>query len=315
MNQSDVQLFFSCDDAYIPFLAVTLESLRTNCDPKRRYCLHILHTGVSPENIARITDAFDGGCFSVEFRDISTTVEMFSARLHTRDYYSRTTYYRLFIPELFPSLERALYLDSDLVVQGDISQLYDTELGDHLAAAIPDTFIQREESLRLYATIRVGLDSCKSYFNAGVLLMNLRAMREYGFQRVFLSLLDAVKFNIAQDQDYLNVICKDRTVLLGTEWNTMPFEAETPETKLVHFNLDNKPWHKDGVPYGGLFWHYADRCAYADDVRAVRRAYSEQQRIKSASETQNLLVLAREQATDRVENARIHRKIRHLLPQ
>ena len=145
--------------------------------------------------------------------------------------------------------------------------------------------------------------------------MNLRAMREYGFQRVFLSLLDAVKFNIAQDQDYLNVICKDRTVLLGTEWNTMPFEAETPETKLIHFNLDNKPWHKDGVPYGGLFWQYADRCAYADDVHAVRRAYSEQQRKKSASETQNLLVLAREQAADSAENARIHRKIRTLLPQ
>ena len=83
----------------------------------------------------------------------------------------------------------------------------------------------------------------------------------------------------------------------------------------ILFDLRPLPKDKDGVPYGGLFWHYADRCAYADDVRAVRRAYSEQQRIKSASETQNLLVLAREQATDRVENARIHRKIRHLLPQ
>lgn len=315
MMQTDVQLFFSCDDAYVPFLAVTLESLRANCDPNRRYFLHILHTGLSPENIVRLKEAFDGGVFSVAFHDITDTVEAFSARLHTRDYYSRTTYYRLFIPDLFPSLDRALYLDSDLVVQGDIAQLYDTELGDHLAAAIPDTFIEREESLRLYATNRVGLDSSEEYFNAGVLLMNLRAMREYGFQNVFLSLLDAVKFNIAQDQDYLNVICKNRTVLLGREWNTMPFEAEKPDTKLVHFNLDNKPWHKDNVPYGGLFWHYADRCAYADDVRAVRRSYSEQQRRQSASETRNLLTLARAQAADATENARIHRQICRLVPQ
>ena len=315
MNQSDVQLFFSCDDAYVPFLAVTLESLRANCDRSRRYFLHILHTGLSAENIARLTEAFHGGIFTVEFHDISTTVEAFSARLHTRDYYSRTTYYRLFIPDLFPMLDRALYLDSDLIVRGDIAQLYDTELGDHLAAAIPDAFVNREENLRLYATNRVGLESSKVYFNAGVLLMNLRAMREYGFQQVFLSLLDAVKFNIAQDQDYLNVICRNRTVLLGKEWNTMPFDAESSETKLVHFNLDNKPWHKDGVPYSGLFWHYADRCAYAADVRSARKNYSEQQRTKSASETSNLISLARTQADDTAENARIHRRIRQLVPQ
>ena len=315
MNQSDVQLFFSCDDAYVPFLAVTLESLRANCDRSRRYFLHILHTGLSAENIARLTEAFHGGIFTVEFHDISTTVEAFSARLHTRDYYSRTTYYRLFIPDLFPMLDRALYLDSDLIVRGDIAQLYDTELGDHLAAAIPDAFVNREENLRLYATNRVGLESSKVYLNAGVLLMNLRAMREYGFQKVFLSLLDAVKFNIAQDQDYLNVICRNRTVLLGKEWNTMPFDAESSETKLVHFNLDNKPWHKDGVPYSGLFWHYADRCAYAADVRSARKNYSEQQRTKSASETSNLISLARTQADDTAENARIHRRIRQLVPQ
>ena len=315
MNQSDVQLFFSCDDNYVPFLAVTLESLRANCDQNRRYFLHILHTGLSAENIARLTEAFDCGIFTVEFHDITATVEAFSARLHTRDYYSRTTYYRLFIPDLFPMLDRALYLDSDLLVRGDIAQLYDTELGDHLAAAIPDTFIDREESLRLYATKRVGLESSKDYFNAGVLLMNLRAMREYGFQKVFLSLLDAVKFNIAQDQDYLNVICQKRTVLLGREWNTMPFEAETPETKLVHFNLDNKPWHKDGVPYSGLFWHYADRCAYAADVRRVRKNYSEQQRMQSATETNNLLTMARAQAADTAENARIHQRIHQIIPQ
>ena len=85
MNQSDVQLFFSCDDAYVPFLAVTLESLRANCDQSRRYYLHVLHTGLSAENIARLTEAFNGGIFTVEFHDISATVEAFSARLHTRD--------------------------------------------------------------------------------------------------------------------------------------------------------------------------------------------------------------------------------------
>ena len=53
-----VNLFFACDNAYVPFLAVTLTSLKENCNPKRDYALRILHTGLDPENIRRLTDSF-----------------------------------------------------------------------------------------------------------------------------------------------------------------------------------------------------------------------------------------------------------------
>ena len=48
-----VNLFFACDNAYVPFLAVTLTSLKENCNPKRDYALRILHTGLDPENDER----------------------------------------------------------------------------------------------------------------------------------------------------------------------------------------------------------------------------------------------------------------------
>ena len=100
-----VNLFFACDNAYVPFLAVTLTSLKENCNPKRDYALRILHTGLDPENIRRLTDSFASDGFTMEFIDITQAVEQFADKLHTRDYYSKSTYYRLFIPDLFPGLD------------------------------------------------------------------------------------------------------------------------------------------------------------------------------------------------------------------
>ena len=118
-----VNLFFACDNAYVPFLAVTLTSLKENCNPKRDYALRILHTGLDPENIRRLTEGFASEGFTMEFIDITQAVEQFADKLHTRDYYSKSTYYRLFIPDLFPGLDKALYLDSDVVLLGDVSEL------------------------------------------------------------------------------------------------------------------------------------------------------------------------------------------------
>ena len=98
---------------------MTLTSLKENCNPKRDYALRILHTGLDPENIRRRTDSFASDGVTMEFIDITQAVEQFSGKLHTRDYYSKSTYHRLFIPDLFPGLDKALYLDSDVVLLGD----------------------------------------------------------------------------------------------------------------------------------------------------------------------------------------------------
>ena len=69
-----VNLFFACDNAYVPFLAVTLTSLKENCNPKRDYALRILHTGLDPENIRRLTEGFASEGFTMEFIDITQAV-------------------------------------------------------------------------------------------------------------------------------------------------------------------------------------------------------------------------------------------------
>lgn len=308
-----VNLFFACDDSYVPFLAVTLTSLKENRDPTRRYALRILEIGLREENKARLRQLLAEDGFTLEFVDVTPAVEAVADRLHTRDYYSKSTYYRLFIPDLFPELSKALYLDSDVVVQGDVSQLYDTQLGENLVAAVPDGIVNTVKDLGRYATNRLKVTSPRHYFNAGVLLMNLDAMRRCRLSDVFLKLLQQVTFRVAQDQDYLNVICRNRVTYLGYEWNTMPtgIHAETP--KLIHYNLDSKPWHRDDVAYGDTFWAYAQRSGFLPEILAIRAEYTPAHIQKSAEETVNLVALGRRQARQHARNRLIHWKIRQVV--
>ena len=300
----------SCDDGYIPYLAATLTSIKKNRDEKREYAVRILFTQISEEYIDRIVSFYSEEGFEVEFHNISYAMEDILPKLHTRDYYSKTTYYRIFIPRLFSELDKALYLDCDISVCSDISEIYDTPLGDNLLAAITDAFVHKDETLSLYSKNRLGIDS-KYYINAGIILMNLSVMREVDFEATFLRLISRVKFDVAQDQDYLNALCNGRIVYLGAEWNVMPFftELSGKSPKIVHYNLDNKPWQKDGVPFGDIFFSYANECAYAKEISKAAANKDPERTKKSIEETKELVRLSLSEALDREENERIKNEI------
>lgn len=308
MNSNTVNLFFACDDGYIPFLAVALHSIKLHRDENRLYSVTVLHTGVSEQSKEKICSAFSDEKFAIHFNDISESVETISKRLFTRDYYSKSTYFRLFIPDLYPKIDKALYLDCDIVLNADVAELYDVEIGNDLVGAVSDAFVNAVPRLHGYVTERIGVSTPKDYFNAGVLLMNLRKMRAVGFEDNFIDLIAKVKFEVAQDQDYLNVLCNKKRTTVGDEWNFMPgFSTHQGENKLIHFNLDNKPWHKDGVEFADLFWKHANNCCYAKEIAKIHETYKENK--KSAKETVNLIDLAEMQGKDEKTNLEIRKML------
>ena len=308
MKNKDVNIFFACDDGYIPFLAVSLQSIKENRNKKRKYNITVLHTGIDPLNMERVVSTLSAPGFDISFKDVSASLEKISDRLHTRDYYSKSTYFRLFIPEMFLRLDKAIYFDCDIVVKADVGELFDTEIGDCLVGAVADGFVLNVQRLHGYVTNRIGVKSPSDYFNAGVLLMNLKQMRKFDFERKFLSLLSVVKFEVAQDQDYLNAICRNRRFALDPCWNCMPqFNLGKSEVKLVHYNLDNKPWHKDGVEFSELFWQYSDKTGFKDEIREIKRNYREED--SSEKQTQALIELAESQASNDRENLMIRKRI------
>ena len=100
----------------------------------------------------------------IEFVDLNYYIQKIQDKLYTRDYYTNTTYFRLFLPELYPQYDKMLYLDSDIVVLGDISQLYNTEIGTNLVAAAPDDIIQYNKVFQDYVERVVGIATYKNYF-------------------------------------------------------------------------------------------------------------------------------------------------------
>jgi lipopolysaccharide biosynthesis glycosyltransferase len=117
-----VRLFFTVDDNYIPFLSTTLASIVAHASKKYTYRINVLHTGLSMESRKTLKKYQNNKNIFVSFFNVSAKMQSLSVRLDVRDYYTITTYYRLFIPGLFPTLNKGLYLDSDIVLNDDVAK-------------------------------------------------------------------------------------------------------------------------------------------------------------------------------------------------
>lgn len=297
-REKEIPIFFAVDDGYIPFLAVSLQSLIDNSSRENNYIIRVLYTSISEENKNKIKK-YERENVSIEFVNFNKHVEEIKDKLFTRDYYSKTTYYRLFLPELYPQYDKLLYLDSDIVILSDIADLYNTDLGDNLVGGVPDDVIQTIEVFRNYAEKVVGVADYRNYFNAGILLMNLDALRKYNFQEKLIYSLTQIKFSVAQDQDYLNRLCKGRVKILDKAWNRMPVavvqgnpEAKGEDLKLIHYNLAFKPWHFENTPYEEHFWKYANKTEYIDTILEIKANYTEEDKRKGEESDKKLRELA-----------------------
>ncbi|MCR5147100.1 MAG: 1-acyl-sn-glycerol-3-phosphate acyltransferase, partial [Clostridia bacterium] len=247
---------------------------------------------------------------NIEFVDLNYYIEKIKDKLYTRDYYTKTTYFRLFIANLYPQYNKAIYLDSDIIVLGDISELYNVDIEDNLVAAAPDDVIQTTRVFQEYAEKVVGVADYRKYFNAGILLMNLDEFRKFNFQEKFLYLLETIKFTVAQDQDYLNRLCKGKVKIIDKGWDRMPIANDDypiENIKIIHFNLGDKPWKYDNIRYQEYFWKYAKKTEYYNFICKCKEEYTEEQRFADMQQFKNLKALAQKES-DCVGDDRLNRK-------
>lgn len=305
MNK-EIPIFLAVDNGYIPFLGVALKSLIDNTSEENQYALKILYTSVTEENIKRIKK-YEKENISIEFVDVNKQLEEIKNKLYTRNYYSNTTYYRLFLPELYPQYEKVVYIDSDTVCLADIAELYNVDMEDNLIAAVPDGAIQSIEIFQDYVERVVGVADYNNYFNAGVIVMNLKELRKYKFKEKFIYLLEKVRYEVAQDQDYLNRLCKGRVKMLGFEWNRMPVMGKIDgNIKLIHFNLGSKPWYFDDILYQEYFWKYAEKTEFYDEIKKIGAQYTEADKQRDDANSAKLIELAQKE-TDCVGDDRINK--------
>ena len=281
--RKEIPIFFSTDDHYIPFLDVAIASLIENASKAFDYRLMVLHTGISSENAELVMRNQCPG-FSIEFIDISKRLESIKSRFKNVYHFSIVTYYRLFIASLFPQYDKVIYLDCDLVVLGDISELYRVELGENILGAAPEQFVQNTKEFRQYAETALGVDP-DGYVNAGVLLMNLKAFRENGIEDRFVQLISEYDFDLLDpDQAYLNYLCLDKIHVLPNGWNKEPMPLALEGKKnIVHYALYKKPWQYDDVMDGEYFWKYAKRSPFYEQICRRKESFGDAERAEKAA--------------------------------
>jgi len=290
--RENVPIFFAVDDNYVPYLAVALRSLIDNASPDYDYDIHILIDKLSDENLMNLS-SFEGKNVKVHFVNVASRLDSLGSVIHLRDYYTKATYYRFFIPELFPQYTKGIYLDCDLLILGDISELYRMDISRLLVAAAREEVMANVPVFGEYAEQVVGVP-CEYYFNAGMLLMNLEEMRKMHLEDEFVELLEEKAFRVTQDQDYLNVLCSDRALLVNQSWNMTAYpDGSCIEPKIVHFKINYKPWRYDGVMCEDEFWSYARKTAYYEKLRNEKKNYSEAEKARDAKMYADLMELAR----------------------
>ena len=288
-----IHIFYACDDAFLKFTAVSLCSMMKNASRARKYHVHVLHTNIEPKTQNQLLAMADD-CFKISFDNVGAYLESLCRKLPLRDYYSNTTYYRMFIADMFPEIEKAIYIDSDTVVQGDISELYDVDISDYDLAACHEQAMVQEDVFGTYAEKCLGIDRNR-FFNAGVLLINTVSFRKNNILGRFVKLLSVYNCRVTQDEDYLNILCSDRVLFLPQSWNSEVFGQmldSAENCKIIHYIMVSKPWHYADCRLGDIFWHYAEQTESYAEIREILDSYTDGQREKDRASAQRLIELA-----------------------
>ena len=123
-------------------------------------------------------------------------------------------------------------------------------------------------------------------------------------RRRAVQIIGTYNFVVTQDEDYLNVLCKDRVLWLDQRWNSEAYcKIDYPESeaKVIHYIMTSKPWHYTDCQFADAFWKYAEKTSVYELIRAELEGYTDEQRANDQKTMQKLRALAVKE-TNRPDN-------------
>lgn len=234
------------DSKFVMPAMTTIYSLFKN---NKDVCLYIFHSGLrEQEKMCILQLASIDKNNKIILKEINKEDLLDCAYIYGR--YSVSIYYRFLAYRLLDqSIERVLYLDTDIIVKGDISTLYNTDFEGNYFVGCLDSTSDPEQ--------RLGL---KEYINSGVLLMNLRELRSENRMEPYWEKVSEPGYSLAlPDQDALNIIFNKKIKYVDDiKWNCFPFFGKLTKeqedyikknSKIVHFVSKRKPWLQEYTDY------------------------------------------------------------------
>lgn len=276
-----ITVALAADDNYMPYMYVAADSIVRNLSAATSCEIVCLYLGEDIDNANRYMDPLRSEVCSVRLMEVSSCMKW---DFHVSRHITLATYSRLFLPLLLPDVEKVLYIDCDVVAVSDVSELFEIDMGDNYLAAV------RDMSYDTAAEVRASSECGRfpNYVNAGVLLMNLAAIRKDGIETRFIECAATGRMPM-HDQSVLNICCANRITLLPEPWNfclhnwsrnpiILP-EArercrkmiENKSYKIIHYCSPRKPWLGNcPSPLANVWWQYASLTPYYQELKKLR---------------------------------------------
>jgi Lipopolysaccharide biosynthesis proteins, LPS:glycosyltransferases len=234
------------------YISVELFSLfKNNAAPIRVYLVSDKDGYIETDHI---TNYFGEG-YDVEFIDLEKLYnERIPSKINVDSRFTKYALYRLLLPEVIHD-DKLLYIDADAIVSGDISELYNSDISSCHVIGAMDIGADRYNLKK-----PLGLKPYDIYINAGVMLMNLKKIREDKVNLTWVKEANS-KLYAAHDQCIINKTCKGKIGLMSNKYNcsiSTGLDLRKEDIKIMHYAGAEKPWDTNNVP-NPRFWYDAVR--------------------------------------------------------
>ena len=260
-----INILVTLDENYIPYLNVMLSSL-LHSNPETCFDVYLLHSSISEGSLKDTKRILNNqGCLIPIKAD-----DLWLDNAPTTSRYPKEMYFRIFAALYLPqSLDRVLYLDPDIVVNGSVSKLYNLPMDDYYFAAASHV----GGVLRAVNALRLDMESDSPYINSGVMLMNLNRLRNEQKYDVVFDFIEKRKNRfILPDQDIISSLYGTKIFTLNPFQYNMtellyqqhhPFEKDLTidwirsHSVIIHYCGRNKPWKNNYVGQLDVFYYEA----------------------------------------------------------
>lgn len=302
-----IDVTVTATSSHVAHAATMLRSM-VDVMPAANLRVHLLHDGsVDDDDLHMLRTSLDEGRVAVRALAVPTEMQ----RRFPGHRFHISAWFRVLLPVLAPELDRALHVDVDAVVVDDVTDLWETPLGDNLFAAVANPLYPFQPQ---HWRVDLGLRHPREYLNSGVLLMDLARMRDEGLVDTLAAYVAANPDNRWPEQDALAATCRGRWLELAPRWNLqttlfdldvdeLPYDlgevaAALGDPAIVHYIGPYKPWtHACHHPLRHLYHHARSRTSFPPAERrrtrrtAVMRRLQEHDRARVALLESRLLRL------------------------
>ena len=260
-NSNRISIAVACDNHYLIMLAALLKSIEVNHKSAEHIDVWIIEDAITKSNRIKLESSLDPFMFTLKWINQKEVIPKDMQLPLDRNTYPLNIFMRIFIPYFIPyEVKKVLYLDVDMIINKDISELWDTNIEDYIAAAVTDsTCVYIKNNVKNYKELNLPGDA--KYFNSGLLLMNIEKWKEHDITRKVIETVNQNRqYTQFSDQYGLNVNLVNHWLELDPLWNYYA-DGKHPMPFNIHF-FHRKPFYRsyfNSAVYKDVFYNYLNK--------------------------------------------------------